>query len=53
MLRKSEINKLRNQIEYEPESGQWIIPPFLVKNKEVAFPKIGNAKTFVLNELEK
>lgn len=53
MLRKGEIHKLRNHLEYEPEIGQWIIPPFLVKNKEVAFPKINNAKTFVLNELEK
>ena len=32
--------------------GKWQVPPFLVKNKEVAFPRIRNAMNLVKEELD-
>ena len=47
MLKEGEMYRLKEKIKYDFESGKWQVPPFLVKNKEVAFPKIRNAKQLV------
>lgn len=52
MLREGEMYKLKEKIEYEFETGKWKVPPFVIKNKEVAFPKIKNAMNLVKDEME-
>ena len=44
--------KLKEKIEYDFDAQKWRVPPFVVKNREVAFPKIKNAATFAKNALE-
>lgn len=44
--------RLKEKIEYDFESGKWKVPPFLIKNKEVAFPKIKMAKELVKQEMD-
>lgn len=50
MLKDTEMYKLKEKIKFDFEKGKWIVPPFVVKQKEVAFPKIGMAKNFVREE---
>lgn len=52
MLKEGEMYRLKEKIEYDFESGKWKVPPFLVKNKEVAFPRIKNAMNLVRDELD-
>ena len=52
MLKDEEMYKLKEKIEYDFDAQKWRVPPFVVKNKEVAFPKIKNAATFAKNSLE-
>lgn len=52
MLKEGEMYRLKERIEYDFESGKWKVPPFLIKNKEVAFPKIRNAMDMVKDELD-
>lgn len=52
MLKDEEMYKLKEKIEYDFDAQKWVVPPFVVKNKEVAFPKIKNAATFAKNSLE-
>jgi len=40
--------RLKEKIDFDFESGKWKVPPFLVKAKEVAFPKIGLMKSMNL-----
>ena len=44
--------RLKEKIEYDFESGKWKVPPFLVKSKEVAFPRIRNAMNLVREEMD-
>lgn len=44
--------RLKEKIEYDFETGKWKVPPFLIKAKEVNFPKIKNAMNLVKDELE-
>lgn len=52
MLKEGEMYRLKEKIEYDFESGKWKVPPFLIKNKEVAFPKIKMAMNLVRNEMD-
>jgi len=52
MLKEGEMYRLKEKIEYDFESGKWKVPPFLIKNKEVAFPKIKAAMNLVRDELD-
>lgn len=52
MLKEGEMYRLKEKIEYDFETGKWKVPPFLIKNKEVAFPKIKNAMNLVNDALE-
>ena len=38
MLKDGEMYKLKEKIDYDFEAGKWKVPPFIIKNKEVAFP---------------
>lgn len=40
MLKEGEMYRLKEKIEYDFEGGKWKVPPFIIKNKEVNFPKI-------------
>ena len=42
--------KLKEKIKFDFEKQRWLVPPFVVKAKEVAFPKIGMAMNFVKEE---
>lgn len=52
MLKEGEMYRLKEKIEYDFESGKWKVPPFLIKNKEVAFPRIRNAMNLVKDEMD-
>lgn len=52
MLKEGEMYRLKEKIDYDFESGKWKVPPFLIKNKEVAFPKIRMAKELVKQEMD-
>jgi hypothetical protein len=55
LLTKGEIYKVKEKVEFDFERNKWIVPPFILKGKEVSFPKISNAMNLVeqsLNERE-
>ena len=52
MLKQGEMYRLKEKIEYDFDSGKWKVPPFVVKAKEVNFPKIKNAIGLVKEELD-
>ena len=52
MLKEGEMYRLKEKIEYDFETQKWKVPPFIIKNKEVNFPKIKNAINLVRDELE-
>ena len=51
MLKEGEMYRLKEKIEYDFESGKWKVPPFIIKAKEVNFPKIKNAMSLVAEQL--
>jgi len=52
MLKDGEMYRLKEKVEYDFDTEKWKVPPFLVKAKEVAFPKIKNAMNLVKDELD-
>ena len=54
MIKEGEMYRLKEKIEYDFEAGKWKVPAFIIKNKEVAFPKIGigKAMNFVKENLD-
>jgi len=52
MLKEGEMYRLKEKIDYDFETGKWKVPPFLIKNKEVAFPKIKNAMNLVKDAMD-
>ena len=52
MLKEGEMYRLKEKVEYDFESGKWKVPAFIIKNKEVNFPKIKNAMNLVRDELD-
>ena len=51
MLKEGEMYRLKEKIEYDFESGKWKVPPFIIKAKEVNFPKIKNAMSLVAEQI--
>ena len=47
LLKKQEIYKIKEKVEFDFEIKKWIVPPFILKNKEISFPKIQNAMNLV------
>jgi len=55
LLTKNELYKIKEKVEFDFERNKWLVPPFILKGKEVSFPKISNAMNLVeqsLNERE-
>ena len=52
MLKEGEMYRLKEKIEYDFDSGKWKVPAFIIKNKEVNFPKIKMAMNLVREELD-
>jgi hypothetical protein len=52
LLTKNELYKIKEKVEFDFEINKWIVPPFILKNKEVSFPKISNAMNLVEQHLE-
>ena len=50
MLKKSEVYKIKEKVEFDFEKNKWMVPPFILKAKEVAFPKIAFAGAMNLVE---
>lgn len=44
--------KVKEKTEWDEERRKWRLPPFIIKQKEVQLPKLGNAKQFIQEELE-
>lgn len=55
LLTKNELYKIKEKVEFDFELNKWHVPPFILKGKEISFPKISNAMNLVeqsLNERE-
>lgn len=52
MLKEGEMYRLKEKIDYDFETGKWKVPPFIIKNKEVNFPKIKMAMNLVREEMD-
>ena len=50
MLKEGEMYRLKEKIEYDFDAGKWKVPAFIIKNKEVNFPKIRMAMNLVKEE---
>lgn len=46
-----QMYKVKEKTEWDEERRKWKLPPFLIKQKEVQFPKLGNANQFIQEEL--
>lgn len=52
LLSKNEQAKIKSKVEFDFDSNKWVVPAFVFKNKEVSFPKIGNAMNLVAQSQE-
>ena len=39
-MAEDQMYKVKSQTDWDEERGRWRIPPFLIKQKEVQFPKL-------------
>jgi len=53
LLKSGELQKIRMRAEYDDIDRNWTIPAFFLKNKEIALPKIKNAKAVAAEEMDK
>lgn len=48
-----QMYKIKERTEWNEARNKWMIPPFIIKQKEIQLPKLGpNAKDFIQEELE-
>ena len=47
-----QIYKIKSKTQWDEESRKWNLPPFIIKQKEIQLPTLGNAKQFINDELE-
>jgi len=54
VLTGHELQKIRTKSSYDEDRGEWNIPPFFMKNKEVQLPTLGaiQGKAFIEQEKE-
>ena len=55
LLSDDQLYKIKEKTEWDEEKRKWKLPPFVIKSKEIQFPKLGgmgNAKQFIQEELE-
>jgi len=43
LMTDEQMYKVKEKTEWDEERRKWRLPPFLIKQKEVQFPKLGNA----------
>ena len=52
-MNDEQMYKVKEKTEWDEERRKWRLPPFIIKQKEVQFPKLGgNAHAFIQEELE-
>lgn len=52
LMTDEQMYKVKEKTEWDEERRKWRLPPFIIKQKEVQLPKLGNAKQFIQEELE-
>lgn len=54
LLPSRELESIREKSKFDKINNQWKVPPFLVQNKQVIFPKIARkqAMEMIINELD-
>jgi hypothetical protein len=53
LLRDEEIAKLKMKSDYDDDRDDWVIPPFVLKGKEVSLPTLGKKNGYDHMEQEK
>lgn len=44
LMTDEQMYKVKEKTEWDEERRKWRLPPFIIKQKEVQLPKLGNAK---------
>ena len=44
LLKTEEIAKLKVKSKYDDEQDDWIVPPFVLRGKELALPKVNGKR---------
>lgn len=52
LMTEDQLYKIKEKTEWDEEKRKWRLPPFIIKQKEIQLPKLGNAKQFIQEELE-
>lgn len=52
LVTNNELYKIKDKVEFDYDLNKWTVPPFILKNKEISFPKISNAMNLVEQSLE-
>ena len=52
LVTNNELYKIKDKVEFDYDLNKWTVPPFILKNKEISFPKIANAMNLVEQSLE-
>ena len=47
LMTEDQIYKIKEKTEWDEERLKWKLPPFIIKQKEIQLPKLGNAKQFI------
>lgn len=53
LLNQTQIDQIISQSEYIEETREWIIAPFVYRERNINFPKLGSNKNTELIEFEK
>ena len=52
-MNDEQMYKVKEKTQWDEDRRKWKLPPFIIKAKEVQFPKLGNnANDFIKEELE-
>ena len=51
-MNDEQMYKVKEKTQWDEDKRKWRLPPFIIKAKEVQFPKLGNANDFIKEELE-
>jgi len=46
-MTEDQVFKIKEKTEWDEERQKWKIPSFIIKQKEIQLPKLGNAKQFI------
>jgi len=47
MLTEDQLYKIKEKTDWDEDKNKWRLAPFQIKQKEISFPKLGNAREFV------